>query len=402
MKILSIFGALLFFSVTAQAQTIFYFQNSTVAVGEPMPNTHQTGDTFMGGTWIGRAMLSNKGTSPETLSTDCFPGTGYYECVTFISEPMSAQIIPAGDWTIDIQTEVTRAATKIYVRYMIYQWVNSTDAIGTIIVNATSDVTKFSKEKTLITVSNIAGSGCILSDGDKICLDLEMDVDCPSGQAGNFGYFYYGNNSVDTSRLVFLGSITTIGLTGLSAISTAQGINLKWRTESEMNKFKWIVERSLSPKEGYTVIDEIPAQGNCATPTEYFHLDRNVEVGKTYYYKLIDVDLIGNRTVHGQLSATFSGNGSKTVSLHSPYPNPTLRTTMISYDVPDKSFISLEVYNIAGQLIKTLMNEFKHAGTYKLSWDGTNESGKYVPAGIYFYRLTSDNFTSTKRINILR
>ncbi len=169
-----------------------------------------------------------------------------------------------------------------------------------------------------------------------------------------------------------------------------------------MNKFKWIIERSLSPKEGYTVIDEIPAQGNCATPTEYSHLDRNVEVGKTYYYKLIDVDLIGNRTVRGQLSAIFSGNGSKTVSLHSPYPNPTLRATMISYDVPDKSFISLEVYNIAGQLIKTLINELKYAGTYKLSWDGTNESGKYVPAGIYFYRLTSDNFTSTKRINILR
>lgn len=92
----------------------------------------------------------------------------------------------------------------------------------------------------------------------------------------------------------------------------------------------------------------------------------------------------------------------KTGSLASNYPNPFNASTAISYYVPKDAQVTLEVYNIRGQKVKTLVDEQKTAGTYSVIWDGTNSKGEVVATGVYFYRLSIDKETLTKKMTLLK
>jgi len=89
-------------------------------------------------------------------------------------------------------------------------------------------------------------------------------------------------------------------------------------------------------------------------------------------------------------------------SLSQNYPNPMVYATKIEYTLPKDSQISLRIYNISGQLVKTLVEEQQSAGNYKVSWDGRDESGKKVTSGIYFYKLQTQNYTQTRKLTLLR
>ena len=84
------------------------------------------------------------------------------------------------------------------------------------------------------------------------------------------------------------------------------------------------------------------------------------------------------------------------------FPNPFNPTTMIKFDIRMKGHVSLKIYNVAGQLVKTLVNDVLEAGSYSKEWTGTNNSGVKVASGVYFYSIEADNFTSTKKMVLLR
>ncbi|MEW6686433.1 MAG: S8 family serine peptidase [Candidatus Edwardsbacteria bacterium] len=116
------------------------------------------------------------------------------------------------------------------------------------------------------------------------------------------------------------------------------------------------------------------------------------------------------------------GHQSLVFSLGQSYPNPFSKATEIRYQIADdytpptpsqegimrnadsgeRSAVSLKIYNIAGQLVKTLVNEYVGAGIYTCPWDGKDESGKQVSAGVYFYRLQAGDFTDTKKMILVR
>ena len=72
------------------------------------------------------------------------------------------------------------------------------------------------------------------------------------------------------------------------------------------------------------------------------------------------------------------------------YPNPFRYSTRITYAVRQPGQVRVQVYNIFGQVIQTLIDERKPAGEYTLLWDGTDGQGRRLPAGAYFYTLTVD------------
>ncbi len=85
------------------------------------------------------------------------------------------------------------------------------------------------------------------------------------------------------------------------------------------------------------------------------------------------------------------------------YPNPFNPVTSIEYNVARKSTILIRIYNILGQKIKTLVNENVQTGRYKVSWDGLDDTGRKVSAGIYFYQLSTEfGFTKTKKLLLLK
>ncbi|MBD3168860.1 MAG: T9SS type A sorting domain-containing protein [candidate division Zixibacteria bacterium] len=84
------------------------------------------------------------------------------------------------------------------------------------------------------------------------------------------------------------------------------------------------------------------------------------------------------------------------------YPNPFNAQTQINYDLSYPSDIKVEIYDILGRLVRTLESGAKTAGPHTILWDGKNESGQSVAAGIYFYRLTGPDFAVTKRMTLLK
>jgi tetratricopeptide (TPR) repeat protein len=90
-------------------------------------------------------------------------------------------------------------------------------------------------------------------------------------------------------------------------------------------------------------------------------------------------------------------------SLHQNYPNPFNPETSIGYQIVSNEQISLRIYNINGQLIRTLVNENKEAGSYTVNWNGKDESSVGVPSGIYFYTLqVGGRYKATRKMILMK
>jgi glycerophosphoryl diester phosphodiesterase len=84
------------------------------------------------------------------------------------------------------------------------------------------------------------------------------------------------------------------------------------------------------------------------------------------------------------------------------YPNPFNPSTQIEFSLPSDGFVSLEVYNMSGQRVKTLANQHMVAGTYKADWDGRDEMGRDVASGSYVYQLRSGDKVEARRMLLLK
>jgi hypothetical protein len=92
----------------------------------------------------------------------------------------------------------------------------------------------------------------------------------------------------------------------------------------------------------------------------------------------------------------------KFTTLAQNFPNPFNPSTTIKFDLKEKGLVTLKVYNVAGQLVRTLVNEVKDANSYTVAWDGKNDRGGAVASGIYFYKMDTKDFSQTKKMVMLR
>jgi immune inhibitor A len=96
------------------------------------------------------------------------------------------------------------------------------------------------------------------------------------------------------------------------------------------------------------------------------------------------------------------GNSPAAYALENNYPNPFNRSTVIGYQTPSSGWVKVEIYNLLGQKVRTLVNEYRPAGKYTVEWDGLNQNGEEVSSGIYFYRLSAQGFSQTKKMTFLK
>jgi flagellar hook assembly protein FlgD len=91
-------------------------------------------------------------------------------------------------------------------------------------------------------------------------------------------------------------------------------------------------------------------------------------------------------------------------ALYQNYPNPFNPETQIKYSVSGDGMIhvSLKVYNVVGQLVKTLVDEEQMPGEYNRTWNGKDEKNQDVASGMYFYKLKISDFSETKKMVLLR
>lgn len=84
------------------------------------------------------------------------------------------------------------------------------------------------------------------------------------------------------------------------------------------------------------------------------------------------------------------------------FPNPFNPTTKIAFEIPQSEHVSLKIYNINGELIRTVTNENLPAGHFEKIWDGKNDLGSEVSSGIYIYRLTAGKFDRSVRMVLMK
>ncbi len=89
-------------------------------------------------------------------------------------------------------------------------------------------------------------------------------------------------------------------------------------------------------------------------------------------------------------------------SLAQNYPNPFNPSTEIAFDLPKNAHVELSVFNILGQQVTNLLSGDMPAGSHQIMWDGTDSDGGAVASGIYFYRISTDDFSSSKKMLMLK
>lgn len=90
-----------------------------------------------------------------------------------------------------------------------------------------------------------------------------------------------------------------------------------------------------------------------------------------------------------------------TYKLNNNFPNPYNPSTIISYSIPENAYVTLNIYNLVGEKIKTLVSEQQTAGNYIVNFDAASAQGG-LTSGIYFYSLTANDFVQTKKMMLLR
>lgn len=193
-----------------------------------------------------------------------------------------------------------------------------------------------------------------------------------------------------------------VAFSNMTALVSSKNVTLQWRTESEQNSYQWLVERSDDGGNTYRQVGVVPARGNSTSPTDYSYEDRNLAGGRIYFYRLGEQDLNGSVTYYGPLQVGPLVGRPTAYALGPAQPNPFNRTTSINYQIKESGRVSLKVYSITGQLIKTLVDAVQEADYYTAVWDGTNDRGQKVAAGVYLYRIDAGGFRDMKKALFLR
>jgi hypothetical protein len=116
----------------------------------------------------------------------------------------------------------------------------------------------------------------------------------------------------------------------------------------------------------------------------------------------IYVDALTGEIVTAVGDAGDPGNQPGEFSLEPNYPNPFNAETVIGYGLPHEAHVELAVYNILGQRARTLVNRIQSAGSHQIRWDGTDDSGRPLASGLYFYRMRVGESIRTRKTVLMR
>jgi hypothetical protein len=217
----------------------------------------------------------------------------------------------------------------------------------------------------------------------------------------------------------FVGTITNIFNTGMLVIGNAgalpvtlgefrgmavdvHAVRIDWTTISEQNTYGFFVQRRSENEASYTDVSQL-ISGAGTTLNEqraYSWTDMNTNDG-VYYYRLRTIDLNGDVEYSSAIKVNIVLDAREmeplAFNLGQNYPNPFNPSTTIRYSVPTSGLVSLKIYNVLGQEVSSLVNEFKEAGRYSIDWN----AGSY-PSGSYFYRIFAGGNTKILRMILVK
>jgi hypothetical protein len=175
-------------------------------------------------------------------------------------------------------------------------------------------------------------------------------------------------------------------------------IKLGWRTESEDDNVKWLIERAFQTAEVFIPIGTTDGQGTKPGPTDYLFTDTGVFDRGRYYYRIGDVNSYGNITWHSPIAVDFKTTQTNNFSV---LPKPGGKVE-IAYTIDKPVHAKIELYDISGRCIATLFTGKRERGTYTHLWNGASSYGMKVRSGIYFCRMQTATNTRTVKFLYMR
>lgn len=246
--------------------------------------------------------------------------------------------------------------------------------------------------------------------------DLLTATYSTSGVSGNFSYITYTGFDFSAAKSSTEITLNTedplpVILSQFSAIMVNSIPTINWLTQSETNNLGWNIYRS--PSESFTqsvkINGEIIAGAGTTTHATRYVFKDNLDIeNDVYYYWLESVDFSGATTLSNFFKLNIENNNDQPnapmqilqYGLHQNYPNPFNPDTQISFILKKDSDVSLSIYNLKGQKVKTLLaNEFVKKDILKaVNWNGKDDNGNRVVSGLYFYKLTNNKNTTIKKM----
>ncbi len=212
-------------------------------------------------------------------------------------------------------------------------------------------------------------------------------------------YYFMGKERDDTLLVIIISFIATH-----SGVST---VKITWATQSEINIRGYYIYRSTQADLNTAInLNYLIPATNSSQLQIYTYTDQ-VPANNIYYYWLEVVDWDGYNSFYGPAIVEVDDNGNQTPPLsvkagfYSFSPNPFDSRTKIFYGIPSRSHVLMQVYNIKGQYVRTLVNEIKDSGNFDLFWDGRDENGNLLANGNYILHLVASGNSWTKKITIL-
>ncbi len=200
----------------------------------------------------------------------------------------------------------------------------------------------------------------------------------------------------DIGVLVY--TIVPVELSSFKAAIEGRNVILSWITSSEKNNKGFEVERkalsqqSLVSNLEYKKIGFVEGKGT-TTHSQYYSFTDNLDLPGKYLYRLKQIDFDGSSKIYEPVEADL--NFPLEFRLEQNYPNPFNPSTKIEFQIPNRSFVSLIVYDVLGNEVARLLNDIKDAGFYAMEFDTGNYN---LSSGVYFYKLQAGDFISVKKM----
>ncbi len=267
---------------------------------------------------------------------------------------------------------------------------------------------------------NLVGTGVSITSGTdyhlvmyyptgtelRILMDASSSDGRSSGNLGG-GWGSYVSNDFRMRMIVSEeSSALPVELVAFSAELIDNKVRLEWETAMEINNYGFDIERRIvdaTNQNDWNKIGFVLGNGTSASSKYYEFIDE-FPPAEFLEYRLKQIDSDGSYeyyTLTAKVDAsTITGiaeNIPNEFALHQNYPNPFNPSTTIKFDLPEKSNVSIVIYNVLGQTISTLLNEELNAGYHEVKFSAENLS-----SNIYFYRIKTDNNVAVKKMMVIK
>ena len=195
-------------------------------------------------------------------------------------------------------------------------------------------------------------------------------------------------------------STLPVDLVSFEASDTGDGVLIRWSTELEKENYGFFIERSnliddQTTDTTWSEVSFVEGQGTTTNPHTYQLIDKEVSMAGTYLYRIKQVDFDGRSERFGPVETVVEP--PKEFGLSQNYPNPFNPSTNINYKLPEQSRVRIDVFNILGRRVSTLVNDVQAAGQYTARFDGSR-----VASGMYLVRMQVDGRVFTRKMLLIK